>query len=47
MEFPAQKAESTKGESRETNLSVSERELFYLKTQRWIYCQTLLLSRYV
>ena len=32
---------------RETNLSVSKRELFYLKTLRWIYCETLLLSRYV
>ena len=47
MEFPAQKAESTQRASRETNLSVSERELFYLKTLRWIYCETLLPSRYV
>ena len=47
MEFPAQKAESTQRASRETNLSVSKRELFYLKTLRWIYCETLLLSRYV
>ena len=34
MEFPAKKGESTQGASRETNLSVSERELFYLKTLR-------------
>ena len=46
-EFPAQKAESTQGASRETNLSVSKRELFYLKTLRWIYCEKLLLIRYV
>ena len=30
VEFPAQKAESTQGASRETNLSVSEHEPFYL-----------------
>ena len=47
MEFPAQKAERTQQASRETNLIVSKRELFYLKTLRWIYCETLLLSRYV
>ena len=34
MEFPAQKAESTQRASRETNFSVSKRELFYLKTLR-------------